>query len=309
MKTLSPSPTEPEAVSPPVPLGRVAVIGIGLMGFPVATRLKAAGLSVNAWNRTRAKAERLAPLGVKVCASAAEAVADADVVLLLLEDGAVVEDVLFRQGLAAALRPDSVVVDMSSIQPREARDHAARLGRLGVHHLDAPVSGGILGAEQGTLAIMVGGKAATVQRMRALFDHLGHATHVGSHGAGQLAKLANQMIVGATIGVVAEALLFCERGGADMAKVKQAITGGFADSRILQVHGQRMIDRDFARQGAVAVQLKDMRNALATAREIGFDAPISELFEKLYAEAADHGLAELDHSALFVELASRNGMN
>jgi 2-hydroxy-3-oxopropionate reductase len=285
------------------------VIGIGLMGLPIATRLRGAGLRVSAWNRTRSKAERLAPLGVQVCATVAEAVTGCDAVFLLLEDGAVVEDVLFRQGMAHALRPDSVVVDMSSIQPREARDHAARLGLLGVHHLDAPVSGGTVGAEEGSLAIMVGGKPATVERVGPLLDLLGHATHVGSHGAGQLAKLANQMIVGATIGVVAEALLLCERGGADMAKVKQAITGGYADSRILQVHGQRMIERDFARRGAVAVQLKDMRNALATAREIGFDAPISELFEKLYAEAADHGLSDLDHSALFVELASRNGMN
>jgi len=137
---------------------------------------------------------------------------------------------------------------------------------------------------------------------------LGRATHVGPHGAGELAKLANQMIVGITIGAVAEALLLCAKGGADMAKVREAITGGFADSRILQLHGQRMVDRDFAPRAKIAVQLKDMRNALATAEEIGFEAPVTALFERLYADADEHGLTDLDHSGLFVELASRNGL-
>lgn len=297
--------------APGVPEGRpsVAVLGIGTMGLPVARRLHAAGLPLKAWNRSPARAEPLAPLGVRVAGSPAEAVAQADVVFTLLEDGAAVEDVLFGQGAADGLRSGCVVVDMSSIQPRQARDHAARLAALGVHHLDAPMSGGAMGAEQGTLAIMVGGKPAHFARVRPLLDLLGRATHVGGHGAGQLAKLANQMIVGITIGAVAEALLLCERGGADMARVREAITGGFADSRILQVHGQRMIDRDFTRHGAVAQQLKDMRNVLSTGREIGFEAPITSLLEQLFAQAADHGLADLDHSALFVELASRNGMS
>jgi len=287
----------------------VAVLGTGTMGKTVARRLRAAGMTVSAWNRTRAKADTLASLGVQVADQPAEAVAQADVVFLLLADGAAVEDVLFRQGTANGLRPGSLVVDMSSQSPREARDHAARLNTLGVHHLDAPLSGGAQGAEQGTLAIMVGGKPADFARACPIFDLLGRATHVGSHGAGQLAKLANQMIVGITIGAVAEALLLCERGGADMSKVKEAITGGFADSRILQVHGQRMIDRDFAKHGAVAFQLNDLRNALSTGREIGFEAPITQLLEQLFAQTAEHGLAELDHSALFVELASRNGMS
>ncbi|MFP8834240.1 NAD(P)-dependent oxidoreductase [Hydrogenophaga sp. XSHU_21] len=298
--TLAPSPTLAHL--------RVAVLGIGMMGLPMGRRLCQAGATVSAWNRTRAKADRLATFGARVTDTPADAVRDADIVITLLEDGQVVEDVLFHQGTTDGLSRGALVIDMSSIQPRQARDHAARLAALGVHHLDAPVSGGTVGAEAGTLAIMVGGKAADFDRARALFDVLGRPTHVGPHGAGQLAKLANQMIVGITIGAVAEALLLCEKGGADMARVKQAITGGFADSRILQVHGQRMIERDFAKRGAVAVQLKDMRNALTTAREIGFEAPITALFEQLFAEAADHGLADLDHSALFVELASRNGM-
>ncbi len=217
--------------------------------------------------------------------------------------------VLFDQGAAQAMRPGTLVVDMSSIKPVEARDHAARLSELHIDYLDAPVSGGTIGAENGSLAIMAGGKAADFQRALPVFEHLGRATHVGPTGAGQLAKLANQMIVGITIGAVAEALLLCEKGGADMAKVKEAITGGFADSRILQVHGQRMIERDFAPRGRMTVQLKDLRNALATAQEVGFEAPITALFEQLYAQGVAHGLSDLDHSGLFVELASRNGMS
>jgi 2-hydroxy-3-oxopropionate reductase len=299
----------PESTGTPESLPHVAVLGTGTMGTTVARRLRAAGVSVTAWNRTRSKADPLTSLGVQVVKQPAEAVAQADVVFLLLSDGAAVEEVLFHQGTINGLRSDSLVVDMSSISPREAKDHAARLNALGVHHLDAPLSGGAAGAQQGTLAIMVGGKPADFARAHPLFDLLGRATHVGTHGAGQLAKLANQMIVGITIGAVAEALLLCQRGGADMSRVKEAITGGFADSRSLQVHGQRMIDRDFTKHGAVALQLNDLRNALSTSREIGFDAPITQLLEKLFAQTADHGLAELDHSALFVELASRNGMS
>jgi len=279
-----------------------------MMGYPMARRLCEAGFTVHAWNRSRAKAERLLPFGAQVHDAPGQAVSQADLVITLLENGDIVEDVLFRQATTEGLRPGALLVDMSSIQPRQARDHAARLAAIGAMHLDAPVSGGTVGAEQGTLAIMAGGKASDFERAMSVFDVLGRATHVGSHGAGQLAKLANQMIVGITIGAVAEALLLCERGGADMGKVKQAITGGFADSRILQVHGQRMVDRDFAKRAAIAVQLKDMRNALTTASEIGFDAPITQLFEQLFAQAAEHGLADLDHSALFMELASRNGM-
>ena len=302
-----PSPASASAAIRSTPL-TIAVLGIGMMGFPMARRLCEAGHRVCAWNRSRPKAERLLPFGAEVYDTPAKTVAQADVVICLLENGDVVESVLFGQGTTDGLRAGSLVIDMSSIQPRQARDHAARLATLGVHHLDAPVSGGTVGAEAGTLAIMGGGKPAHFERALPLLQHLGRSTHVGPHGAGQLAKLANQMIVGITIGAVAEALLLCERGGADMGKVKQAISGGFADSRILQVHGQRMIERDFTKRGAVSVQLKDMRNALTTAHEIGFEAPITGLFEQLFAQAADHGLADLDHSALFMELASRNGM-
>ncbi|MBP8840693.1 MAG: NAD(P)-dependent oxidoreductase [Giesbergeria sp.] len=300
--------TAPATAAPTATPVSVAVLGTGMMGFPMAQRLCAAGHRVHVWNRTRAKAEPLAAAGASVHSQAADAVRPADITISLLENGPVVSEVLFGKGVAPALRVGSLYIEMASIQPSEARDHAARLGEIGVAHLDAPVSGGTVGAEAGTLAIMAGGKPADFQRALAVFAALGRATHVGPHGAGQLAKLANQMIVGITIGAVAEALLFAAKGGADMAKVRQAISGGFADSRILQVHGQRMVERDFAPRGRMAVQLKDLRNALATAADIGFDAPVSSLLEGLYAQSIDHGLGALDQSGLFVELASRNAM-
>ena len=288
---------------------KIAVLGLGLMGTPMAKRLCAADHIVQVWNRSPHKAEALRPFGALPHAQLADAVRGADLVITMLENGATVADVLFSQGAAHAMRPGTLVVDMSSIKPIEARDHAARLSELQIDYLDAPVSGGTVGAEAGTLAIMAGGKSADFARALPAFQALGRATHVGPTGAGQLAKLANQMIVGGTIGIIAEALLLCEKGGANMGKVREAIGGGFADSRILQVHGQRMVERDFAPRARMTVQLKDLRNALATAQEVGFEAPIATLFEQLYAQGIEHGLSNLDHSGLFVELACRNGMN
>ena len=287
---------------------KIAVLGIGRMGAPMAQRLCAAGFAVQVWNRSPDKAQALTAHGATAHAQVQDAVREADLVISLLESGPIVAHVLFELGAAAAMPPGSLMIDMASIKPAEARDHAARLNALGVAHLDAPVSGGTVAAEAGTLAIMVGGEASDLARALPVLQHLGKATHVGPHGAGQLAKLANQMIVGITIGAVAEALLLCAKGGADMAKVREAIGGGFAQSRILELHGQRMVERDFAPRARMSVQLKDMRNALDTAQSLGFEAPISTLFEQLYAQAIDHGLTDLDHSGLFVELAQRNGM-
>lgn len=294
--------------TPPPNSLRIAVLGIGMMGMPIARRLHLAGHKVHIWNRTSAKTAPLQALGCQAHNTPANTAITADIVISLLENGPVVEHVLFNMGTAKAMRKGSLFIDMASIQPKEARDHAARLDELGIAYLDAPVSGGTVGAETGELSILVGGQPSDFARAHPIFDALGRATHVGPHGTGQLTKLANQMIVGATIGAVAEALLFAAKGGANMAKVKDAITGGFADSRILQLHGQRMIDNDFAPRGRMGVQLKDLRNALATAQEIGFNAPITTLFEALYAQGVEHGLGALDQSGLFVELASRNAM-
>ncbi|MEI6661483.1 MAG: NAD(P)-dependent oxidoreductase, partial [Comamonadaceae bacterium] len=210
---------------------RVAVLGLGLMGLPMARRLCQAGLEVHVWNRTISKAEVLLPLGATVHLTPAMAVAQANLTITMLEHGGVVESVVFEHGVAQAMRKDSLLVDMSSIEPAQAKDHAKRLQALNIRYLDAPVSGGTIGAEQGSLAIMAGGNVIDFETARPVLEHLGRSTLVGPTGCGQLAKLANQMIVGITIGAVAEALLLCEKGGADMAQVKAAITGGFADSR------------------------------------------------------------------------------
>lgn len=286
-------------------------LGCGLMGAPMARRLLRAGFQLTAWNRTPAKAQALRADGAHVADTPAQAVAQADLIFCMLEHGGVVEQVLFGSPdtpapAAPALRPGALVIDMSSILPRQAQAHAQRLATQGVACLDAPVSGGTLGAEAGTLAIMAGGAASDIERAQPALSVLGRTTHVGPHGAGQLAKLANQMIVGIGIGAVAEALLLAQHGGADMAQVRQALRGGFADSRVLDVHGQRMVEGDFAKRGSLAIQLKDMRNALDTAAALGLRTPITALLETLYAAAAQHGFAELDQSGLFCELARLN---
>ena len=231
--------------------------------------------------------------------------------ITLVENGEAVEALLLGTATLDALRAGTLVVDMSSILLAQARGHAASLASRLVRHIDAPVSGGTVGADAGTLAIMAGGGSADVERARPLLELLellGRLTHVGPYGAGQLAKLTNQMVVGIAIGAVAKALLMCKKGGADMGRVRQAMTGGFADSCILALHGERMVQRDFTKRAAMAVQLKDMRNALHTAQGMGFDAPVTTLFEQLFAQAVDHGLGDLDPSALFVELAQRNSI-
>ena len=201
-----------------------------------------AGFALTAWNRTPAKAETLAAAGAKVSPSAADAVKNADIVITMLSNGPAVEEVLFgASNIAAAIRKGALVLDMSSIPPATARSHAERLAKLGIAHLDAPVSGGTGGAQSGKLVIMAGGAAADFERARPIFAALGNPTLVGGSGAGQLAKLCNQAIVGITIGAVAEALLLAAAGGADPAAVRQALMGGFAGGRILQEHGQRML--------------------------------------------------------------------
>ncbi|MBV9655971.1 MAG: NAD(P)-dependent oxidoreductase [Acetobacteraceae bacterium] len=285
---------------------RIAFLGVGLMGGPQARNVLKAGFPVVAWNRSRAKAEALTGDGAAVAETPAEAVRDADIVVLMLENGPVVTDVLFGRNTAAAMRPGTLVVDMSSIKPFEAQDHAKRLAALGVGHVDAPVSGGTVGATAGTLAIMAGGDAADYARAEPVLRAMGRPVHVGPAGAGQLAKLANQIIVGVTIGAVAEALLLAERGGADPAKVREALRGGFAESRVLDLHGQRMVERDFVTKGRSVTHLKDLDNALDAAgrlavRDTPYTAITAELFRGLLAHAGD-----LDHSGLLVELERRN---
>ncbi|WP_114947180.1 NAD(P)-dependent oxidoreductase [Microvirga calopogonii] len=284
----------------------IAFLGIGLMGSRQAKRLLEAGHPLTLWNRSRDKAGALEPLGARVADRAADAVRDADVVILMLENGRIVTDVLFSQGVAEALKPGAILVDMSSIKPAEAQDHARHLAERGVHHIDAPVSGGTTGAEQGTLAIMAGGEAEVFSRVEPILSVMGRPVHVGPHGAGQLAKLANQIIVGVTIGAVAEALLLAQRGGADPAKVREALRGGFAESRILELHGQRMVERDFVTKGRSVTHLKDLDNALDAAERIDLDSlPYTALTADLFRGLIDNA-GDLDHSGLLVELERRN---
>jgi 2-hydroxy-3-oxopropionate reductase len=273
------------------------------MGFHMARRLSAAGHRVRAWNRTAARAAPLAANGVELAASPVAAASDADAAILMLTDGPVCDAVL-DTGFAAAMAPSGIVVAMSSIPPWTAQSQAARVRPR--RYVDAPVSGGEGGARDGTLAIMAGGAAEDIDALRPIFDILGRVTRIGPVGAGQLAKLANQLIVGITIGAVAEALVLAEAGGADPAAVRTALAGGFADSRILREHGARMIARDFSRGARSAIQLKDLRTIREQAARLGLDLPIAALTEQLFAQLCDEGDAERDHSALIRHMARRS---
>jgi 3-hydroxyisobutyrate dehydrogenase-like beta-hydroxyacid dehydrogenase len=281
---------------------KVALIGVGLMGWPMGVRLCESGLSLRAYNRSHEKALRLADHGAEVFRDPCEAVSTADVVITVLEHGQAVHDVLFHQKVAQAMPRGALLMDMSSVKPAEAQAHASALQAMGLRHLDAPVSGGTVGAQAGTLAIMVGGDPEDFARAAEILKTLGRPVHVGAHGAGQLAKLANQMIVGITIGAVAEALQFARCGGADMAHVRDAVRGGFAESRVLEIHGQRMVDRDFVKRAAVDVQLKDLRNALSTAASMHCAMPITQKLMELYERTAAAGWGDLDHSALLMAI-------
>jgi len=288
-------------------LKNIAFLGIGLMGAPMAKNLIAGGFAVTAWNRDLAKAAALAGQGAKVAPSPAAAAKGADAVITMLANGPAVETVMFgANGAAAALGKGALVIDMSSSPPALARDHAKRLGELGVDYLDAPVSGGTVGAAEGKLAIMAGGESRVFERALPLFARLGTATMVGPAGTGQLAKLCNQAIVAITIGAVAEALLLAAAGGADPAAVRQAIMGGFAQSRVLTLHGNRMILRDFVPGGPADHQVKDCQTIVDSAKAAGLSLPFVETALELFRGLVAHGGARYDHSALLLELERRN---
>ncbi|MEH6473173.1 MAG: NAD(P)-dependent oxidoreductase [Halopseudomonas sp.] len=284
----------------------IAFIGIGLMGQPMAANLLKAGYRVLLWNRTRSKAELLVPAGGEVYQQKGEAIAQADVVISMLETGAIVDQLLYQQADYQQAKPNCLFIDMSSIPPALARQHAAQAEQAGYRYLDAPVSGGTVGAEQATLSIMVGGNTTDFSAASELFGVLGKPHHIGDHGTGQLAKLANQAIVGITIGAVSEALLLAEAGGANPVAVREALSGGFASSRILELHGQRMIERNFTPGARSRVQLKDLNTIVDEASLHNIKLPLTESVRQQYQRMVDDGLEDLDHSGLFQQLLNQH---
>ncbi len=284
----------------------ISFLGTGLMGAPMVRCLLKAGFPVTVWNRDAAKATPLAADGAKLATSPAEAVQNADVVITILTNGAAVRDVLFAKGVIDAMKTGAIVVDCSSIAPPMARENAERLARFGIRHIDAPVSGGTAGASAGTLAIMAGGEQKDVEELASVFSALGRVTHVGPSGAGQICKLANQQIVAVTIGAVAEAMILVEAGGASRAAFRDAIRGGFAESRILELHGERMVKRDFAPGGSSANQLKDLDAVMAMATDMGLSLPLTTEVRQAFFDFVQDGGAERDHSGLLLHLEKLN---
>jgi 3-hydroxyisobutyrate dehydrogenase-like beta-hydroxyacid dehydrogenase len=282
---------------------KITFLGIGLMGEPMVRRLLGAGLPVHVWNRTTSKAAHLADAGAVVAPLLGEAVRDADIVISMLEAGPVVAAVI--EAAAPALKPGTLWIDMSSTRQSEAQAFHQALQAIGCRFVDAPVSGGVGGAQAGTLAIMAGGDAADVDAAGQVFAAMGSVTRVGPAGAGQVSKLCNQLIVGGTINIVAEALLLAQAAGADPAAVREAIRGGFAESRILAVHGQRMLERDFLPGGQVTTQLKDMHNILAAAAAAGIALPVTSLVTERY-ESIREIYPQADHSAALLALERLN---
>ena len=287
---------------------KIAFLGTGLMGAPMCCCLLKAGFELTVWNRTASKAEALHADGATVAAAPEKAVAGAEVVITMLSDGPAVADVMFDEGAAAAIAEGATRIDMSSIGADEAMDHAKRHLASGVAYLDAPVSGGTKGAAAGELAIMAGGAAETFVAMEPVFAAMGRATHVGPNGCGQLSKLANQVIVAITIGAVSEAFILAGGGGADRAQVRTALQGGFASSRILTEHGQRMVERNFEPGGPAKFQVKDLKNALAAAERLGLDLPITRLVNDLFTAMVKSGKGDMDHSGLLTHLEAVNGI-
>jgi 2-hydroxy-3-oxopropionate reductase len=279
-------------------------IGLGLMGRPMCLNLLEAGARVFVHSRSPGPVQELAGAGAVPASTPAAVAESADTVITMLPDTPAVEAVLLGpDGVVEGLAPGCLVIDMGTTGVMATRDFAARVEKAGGAYLDAPVSGGTIGAVDGNLVIMAGGTPEAFARAEAIFAVLGsRATHVGGVGTGQVAKAANQVIVGLNIGAVAEALTLAAKAGADPARVREALAGGFADSRILQVHGKRMVDGDFRPGGKATTQYKDLSQALELAAELGFTLPATALNRDLYAKLIEAGHGDLDHSALIKAL-------
>jgi 2-hydroxy-3-oxopropionate reductase len=289
-------------------MSKIGFVGLGIMGTPMAGRLLAAGHELFAYDQKPLPAELIAQ-GVKKCASSKEAAAKSEIFIIMVPDTPHVGAVLFGEnGAVEGLAKGKIVVDMSSISPVETKQYAAKIEAIGCEYLDAPVSGGEVGAKAGTLSIMVGGKDEVFAKIKPLFEIMGkNITLVGGVGAGQTAKVANQMIVAMTIEAVGEALLFASKAGADPARVRQALMGGFASSKVLEVHGERMIKRTFDPGFRIALHQKDLNLALSAGRQMGVSLPNTATCQELFNACAAHGGSGWDHSAMVKALEMLSG--
>ena len=285
-------------------MATLGFIGVGIMGKPMAGHLLAAGHTVYTYDLVPEPVKELCSKGAIACGCCREIAEKSDIIFIIVPDTPDVEAVLFSgNGLVEGLKPGSIVVDMSSISPIATKEFAAKFGDLGVEMLDAPVSGGQVGAENAALSIMVGGKPEVFAQIKPYFELMGkNIVHVGGNGDGQTCKVANQIVVALTIEAVSEALLFVSKAGADPAKVRQALLGGFAHSRILELHGERMIKRTFNPGFRIRLHQKDLNLALQAARNLGLSLPNTATAQELFNAVAAHGGSELDHSAMVLAL-------
>ena len=284
---------------------KLGFIGLGIMGKPMAGHLLAAGHTVHVCDLISEPVKELCSKGAVACSCCRDIAQESDIIFIMVPDTPDVEAVLFsKNGVAEGVRSSSIVVDMSSISPIATKEFAQKLGALGVKMLDAPVSGGQVGAEKATLSIMVGGQPEVFEQIKPYFEIMGkNIIHVGNNnGDGQTCKVANQIVVALTIEAVGEALLFASKAGADPSKVRSALLGGFAQSRILELHGQRMIERSFDPGFRVQLHQKDLNLALQSARSLGLSLPNTSTAQELFNAVAAHGGSELDHSAMVLAL-------
>ena len=277
----------------------IGFIGIGLMGFPMSKNLLKSGYNLKAYNRSQDKADRLKEFGAEISTSIKEVVTNSDVVITMLTDDAAVEKVMGSDEFISNIKESATVIDMSSINPVITKKYAEILNAKNINYLDAPVSGGTIGAEEASLAIMVGGDEKIFKECYELLKILGNPTLVGPASSGQISKLANQIIVGVTIGAVAEAVTLCEKSGTNPSKMIEALSGGWADSKILQTHGKRMISKDFSPKGKTTTQLKDMTNIINAGKAVETHLPISSLIKEMYKDLVADGHGNTDHSSLY----------
>ena len=284
----------------------IGFIGIGLMGLPMAKNILKAGYNLKVFNRTKSKAEPLKEYGAKITNTIQDLVKECDIVITMLTEDVSVDDVMNSSDFLENLKSQATVIDMSSVKPSTATKHGNNLKIKNINYLDAPVSGGTNGAEEASLAIMVGGDQKVFDKAFDVLKTMGNPTLVGPIGSGQVSKLANQIIVGLTIGAVAEAITLCEKAGADPNKMIKALSGGWADSKILQTHGKRMIEKDFTPKGRTYTHLKDMNNILDCANSYNTHLPISNLVKEMYKTLVENGHGETDHSSLYKEIERLN---